>query len=363
MLDDPNLDALIVIFVPPGRRGCGRDRRDDPSDRRARRPQQAGRGRGRERRGHPRRAARAGLRRPALPYPESAARALALAVERSAPGSSAPPARPRRAAGIDLPAARAAGRVGPLVGTADAWLDPVPGSCPPSGLRRPGRPRAHGRGRGRGRGRRLRGSAFRQSCRPAAACCTRCLAGASRSTPATRVQVQQAAPASERLVAPALHGPDEPLAGNIVDNRALRAPSSRSDRRGVFAQLIGEGASRPRTADGRRRQGARHGAARPGGSPQAFAAQPPASIAALTDLVLRPSAGSPTTLPQVAELDLNPVLAGPDGCVAVDARVRVAAPSAARRRKGRQATSPCPSNAYDPHRVPHGAPAPLIPPR
>lgn len=28
-------------------------------------------------------------------------------------------------------------------------------------------------------------------------------------------------------------------------------------------------------------------------------------------------------LPQVAELDLNPVPAGPDGCVAVDARVRV----------------------------------------
>ena len=26
----------------------------------------------------------------------------------------------------------------------------------------------------------------------------------------------------------------------------------------------------------------------------------------------------------VAELDLNPVLAGPDGCVAVDARIRIA---------------------------------------
>jgi hypothetical protein len=28
-------------------------------------------------------------------------------------------------------------------------------------------------------------------------------------------------------------------------------------------------------------------------------------------------------LPDVAELDLNPVIAGPNGCVAVDARVRV----------------------------------------
>ncbi len=31
-------------------------------------------------------------------------------------------------------------------------------------------------------------------------------------------------------------------------------------------------------------------------------------------------------LPEVVELDLNPVLAGPDGCVAVDARIRVAPP-------------------------------------
>jgi len=35
-------------------------------------------------------------------------------------------------------------------------------------------------------------------------------------------------------------------------------------------------------------------------------------------------------VPEVAELDLNPVLAGPDGCVAVDARIRVAPQSAAR---------------------------------
>ena len=41
-------------------------------------------------------------------------------------------------------------------------------------------------------------------------------------------------------------------------------------------------------------------------------------------------------LPEVAELDLNPVLAGPDGCVAVDARVRLAQPrrATARSRAG-----------------------------
>jgi hypothetical protein len=34
--------------------------------------------------------------------------------------------------------------------------------------------------------------------------------------------------------------------------------------------------------------------------------------------------------PEVNELDLNPVIAGPDGCVAVDARVHVAARSSER---------------------------------
>jgi hypothetical protein len=34
-------------------------------------------------------------------------------------------------------------------------------------------------------------------------------------------------------------------------------------------------------------------------------------------------------LPEVTELDLNPVLAGPDGCVAVDLRVRIGRPAPA----------------------------------
>jgi acetyl coenzyme A synthetase (ADP forming)-like protein len=49
---------------------------------------------------------------------------------------------------------------------------------------------------------------------------------------------------------------------------------------------------------------------------------PPADRAALADLLHRLSRLA-VDLPEVAELDLNPVLAGPDGCVAVDARVRV----------------------------------------
>jgi hypothetical protein len=38
-------------------------------------------------------------------------------------------------------------------------------------------------------------------------------------------------------------------------------------------------------------------------------------------------------LPAVAELDLNPVLAFPDRCAAVDARVRVRRPEVRRREK------------------------------
>ena len=55
-----------------------------------------------------------------------------------------------------------------------------------------------------------------------------------------------------------------------------------------------------------------------------FRGAPPADAAALVDLVHRLSRLA-EDLPEVAELDLNPVIAGEKGCVAVDARIRVAA--------------------------------------
>jgi acyl-CoA synthetase (NDP forming) len=51
----------------------------------------------------------------------------------------------------------------------------------------------------------------------------------------------------------------------------------------------------------------------------------PADVAALVDLVHRLGRLA-EDVPAIAELDLNPVLAAPDGCVAVDARVRVTPP-------------------------------------
>jgi acyl-CoA synthetase (NDP forming) len=53
-----------------------------------------------------------------------------------------------------------------------------------------------------------------------------------------------------------------------------------------------------------------------------FRGAPPADGGALVDLVLR-LARLAEDVPEVVELDLNPVLGLPGGCVAVDARVRV----------------------------------------
>jgi acyl-CoA synthetase (NDP forming) len=59
---------------------------------------------------------------------------------------------------------------------------------------------------------------------------------------------------------------------------------------------------------------------------------PPADAAAVADLLLRLSRLG-DELPEIAELDLNPVIAGPSGCLAVDARIRVRRPERGVRRK------------------------------
>jgi hypothetical protein len=48
-------------------------------------------------------------------------------------------------------------------------------------------------------------------------------------------------------------------------------------------------------------------------------------VAAIEELLHRVSALA-TDLPEVAELDLNPVMVSPNGAVVVDARVRLATP-------------------------------------
>jgi acyl-CoA synthetase (NDP forming) len=53
-----------------------------------------------------------------------------------------------------------------------------------------------------------------------------------------------------------------------------------------------------------------------------FRGSPPVSTDALEDVLLRISRLA-DDLPEVAELDLNPVLARPEGCLAADARIRI----------------------------------------
>jgi acetate---CoA ligase (ADP-forming) len=63
-----------------------------------------------------------------------------------------------------------------------------------------------------------------------------------------------------------------------------------------------------------------------------FRGNAPADAEAVTDVVLR-VARLVEDFPEIAELDLNPVIAGPDGCVIVDARVRIGAVARAPRTK------------------------------
>jgi acetyl coenzyme A synthetase (ADP forming)-like protein len=97
---------------------------------------------------------------------------------------------------------------------------------------------------------------------------------------------------------------------------------------GVFAELIGDAAFRiaPLTdvdADEIVRGG------KAGRLVAGFRGSPSADATALTDLVHRLGRLA-EDFPEVSELDLNPVIAGPNGCVAVDARVRLSTPTGER---------------------------------
>ena len=131
------------------------------------------------------------------------------------------------------------------------------------------------------------------------------------------------------IVQPMVGGGAELLAGVVQD--PVFGPLVAFGPGGVYAELIGEAAFRiaPLTdvdADELVTSG------KAGRLVAGFRGAPAASTAALTDLVHR-LARLGEEHPAVAELDLNPVLALPDGCVAVDARVRVRRPDLSTRLK------------------------------
>jgi acetyl coenzyme A synthetase (ADP forming)-like protein len=131
------------------------------------------------------------------------------------------------------------------------------------------------------------------------------------------------------LVQPMIRGGAELLAGVVQD--PVFGPLVAFGPGGVLAELIGEASFRiaPLT-DVDAAELVTTGKA--GRLVAGFRGAPAADDAALVDLVLR-LARLAEELDEVAELDLNPVIALPEGCMAVDARVRVKRPERVARAK------------------------------
>jgi acyl-CoA synthetase (NDP forming) len=116
-----------------------------------------------------------------------------------------------------------------------------------------------------------------------------------------------------------IHGGAELLAGVVQD--PTFGPLVAFGPGGVFAELIGQAQFRIAPLSlGDAEDLVLTGKA--GKLVEGFRGKPPADAGSLVDLVLR-LAQLADDVPEVAELDLNPVLGLPDRCVAVDARVRV----------------------------------------
>jgi acyl-CoA synthetase (NDP forming) len=131
------------------------------------------------------------------------------------------------------------------------------------------------------------------------------------------------------IVQPMIAGGAELLAGVVQD--PVFGPLVAFGPGGVLAELIGEASFRIAPLTDRDADELVHGG-KAGRLVHGFRGAPPADADALSDLLHRLGRLG-EDLQAVAELDLNPVLALPDRCVAVDARVRVRRPELAARAK------------------------------
>jgi acetate---CoA ligase (ADP-forming) len=131
------------------------------------------------------------------------------------------------------------------------------------------------------------------------------------------------------LVQPMVRDGAELLAGLVQD--PVFGPLVAFGPGGVFAELIGEASFRIAPLTDVDAEALVTGG-KAGRLVRGFRGAPAADAGALADLVLR-LARLGEDLPAVAELDLNPVLARPDGYVAVDARVRIQRPERVARAK------------------------------
>jgi len=316
LLADPRLDALIVLFVPPVVAGASevaasirRAVEATPSDK----PVlavviSAG--------GTPPELLESDLA--SFAYPESAARALGLAADRGEwlrrPAGTVPELE-----GVDPAAARTVVD-GALKGSSETWLDPastrellgaygiplVPERTAESADRAVATAADLG---------------FPVVVKTAAAGVHKTESGGVALDLRDEEQVREAV---ERIglpviVQPYLKGGAELLAGVVED--PVFGPLVAFGPGGVFAELIGDAGFRiaPLT-DLDAEELVTGGKA--GRLVAGFRGTPAADPVALADLVLRLGRLA-EEFPEVSELDLNPVIAVPDGCLAVDARVRL----------------------------------------
>jgi acyl-CoA synthetase (NDP forming)/RimJ/RimL family protein N-acetyltransferase len=308
LLADPAVDAVIVLFVPAARIAA-----DDVSAAVARVTATGESGK-------PVLPVLMAAERPpgAFPYPESAARALGRAAER-AEWLRRPAGSPSAVAGLNPNAARAV-LTQALAGVHERWLEPVQVR---ELLDAYGIPLVEER---------LAADANEAAAVaedlgfPVAA--KSAVAGAHKTerggvalgletAEAVRVAVERIG--GSVVIQPMVKGGVEFLAGVVQD--PVFGPLVAFGPGGVLAELIGEAGFRlaPLT-DVDAEELVRVG--KTGQLVRGFRGAPPLDAQALADLLCRLSALG-EDLPEVVELDLNPVIALPHGCVAVDARVRV----------------------------------------
>jgi acetyl coenzyme A synthetase (ADP forming)-like protein len=327
LLEDPNVDAALVLFVPAV---------SATADAVASAVDAAARAAGADKpvlavvmssEGVPH-ALRAGSAAAAFAYPESAARALGRAAER-AEWLRRPLGTVPELGGVDR-AAAAAVVDGALARAEDAWLDPAETR---ELLLAYGLPLVaeHVVADADEAARAAAAVGFPAVVKSAAAGAHKTESGGVALGLADEEAVRAAATriGFPVVVQPMVTGGTELLAGLVQD--PVFGPLVAFGPGGTFAELIGDANLRlaPLTEIDAEEL---VGSGKAGRLVQGFRGAPAADAAALVDLVHRLGALG-DDLPAVAEIDLNPVLAFPDRAVAVDARVRVRRPQTARREK------------------------------
>jgi len=316
VLSDPNVDALVVIFVPPVVATA-----DDVAGAIRRAVEHAGHGKPVvavvvSAAGAPPMLLEQTSPVVALPYPESAARALALACER-AEWLCRPAGEVPASGGID------AARAHEVMSSArpESWLEPaaVRELLEAYGIPLVPEHVAVDVDTAVAAARELGFPAVVKTSVPGA---HKTETGGVALDLADEAAVRDAV---ERIGAPVLVQPFvtggvELLAGAVQD--PMFGPLVAFGPGGIYAELIGEAAFKLAPLSDVDAQELVFGG-KAGRLVGGFRGAPAADAPALTDLLHR-LGRLVDDLPEVAELDLNPVLARPDGCVVLDARVRVA---------------------------------------